>query len=164
MSPALERTRNPGCCSDLQLDRLITGELDAGARASVESHTTNCELCRARLTALREDRSQYVASHTALPPALRQASEPARHVWSWPGWLGGLALVGATAGMLMVLVVRPPAEQTKGGERLEFYVKHGEEVRLFMRFRDWLGKYPMHCHNLTHEDHAMMLRWDVVPG
>jgi len=53
-----------------------------------------------------------------------------------------------------------------------------EEVRLFMRFRDFpqagfvhpeaarqenIGRYPMHCHNLTHEDHAMMLRWDVLP-
>jgi FtsP/CotA-like multicopper oxidase with cupredoxin domain len=54
-----------------------------------------------------------------------------------------------------------------------------EEVRIFMRFRDFpepgfvhpvaarqpdIGRYPMHCHNLTHEDHAMMLRWDVLPG
>ena len=37
------------------------------------------------------------------------------------------------------------------------------EVKLFMQFRDWLGKYPMHCHNTVHEDHQMMLRWDVVP-
>ena len=52
-----------------------------------------------------------------------------------------------------------------------------EEVRLFFRFRDFpepgymhwdparqanVGRYPMHCHNLTHEDHAMMLRWDIV--
>jgi FtsP/CotA-like multicopper oxidase with cupredoxin domain len=22
----------------------------------------------------------------------------------------------------------------------------------------------MHCHNLTHEDHAMMLRWDILPS
>jgi FtsP/CotA-like multicopper oxidase with cupredoxin domain len=21
----------------------------------------------------------------------------------------------------------------------------------------------MHCHNLIHEDHAMMLRWDIDP-
>jgi FtsP/CotA-like multicopper oxidase with cupredoxin domain len=34
-------------------------------------------------------------------------------------------------------------------------------VRLFMRFRDFTGKYVMHCHNLVHEDHAMMLRWDI---
>jgi FtsP/CotA-like multicopper oxidase with cupredoxin domain len=32
-----------------------------------------------------------------------------------------------------------------------------------MRFRDWLGRYPMHCHNVIHEDHAMMLRFDVAP-
>jgi FtsP/CotA-like multicopper oxidase with cupredoxin domain len=38
-----------------------------------------------------------------------------------------------------------------------------DEVRLFMRFRNFTGKYPMHCHNLIHEDHAMMVRWDVVP-
>jgi FtsP/CotA-like multicopper oxidase with cupredoxin domain len=32
-----------------------------------------------------------------------------------------------------------------------------------MRFRDWVGRYPMHCHNLIHEDHAMMVRFDVAP-
>ncbi|MBI1874818.1 MAG: multicopper oxidase domain-containing protein [Acidobacteria bacterium] len=36
------------------------------------------------------------------------------------------------------------------------------QVRVFLRFRDFLGRYPMHCHNILHEDHAMMLRWDVV--
>jgi FtsP/CotA-like multicopper oxidase with cupredoxin domain len=34
-------------------------------------------------------------------------------------------------------------------------------TRVFIRFRDFTGKYPMHCHNLIHEDHAMMLRFDV---
>jgi FtsP/CotA-like multicopper oxidase with cupredoxin domain len=38
-----------------------------------------------------------------------------------------------------------------------------ETVRLFLRFRDFTGRYPMHCHNLVHEDHRMMLRWDIVP-
>jgi FtsP/CotA-like multicopper oxidase with cupredoxin domain len=38
---------------------------------------------------------------------------------------------------------------------------HNETVRLFFRFRDWEGRYPLHCHNVVHEDHAMMLRWDV---
>jgi FtsP/CotA-like multicopper oxidase with cupredoxin domain len=38
-----------------------------------------------------------------------------------------------------------------------------ERVKLFFRFRDWLGRYPMHCHNVVHEDHAMMMRWEVVP-
>jgi len=35
-------------------------------------------------------------------------------------------------------------------------------VTMKMRFRDWLGRYPLHCHNVIHEDHAMMLRFDVA--
>ncbi|HXG67714.1 MAG TPA: multicopper oxidase domain-containing protein [Blastocatellia bacterium] len=38
-----------------------------------------------------------------------------------------------------------------------------ETVELFMRFREFEGRYPMHCHNTIHEDHAMMLRWDIIP-
>jgi len=37
-----------------------------------------------------------------------------------------------------------------------------ERVQLFFRFRDWLGKYPIHCHNVVHEDHAMMAIWHVA--
>jgi FtsP/CotA-like multicopper oxidase with cupredoxin domain len=43
-----------------------------------------------------------------------------------------------------------------------YLLKPGDEVRVFLRFRDFLGKYMMHCHNLIHEDHAMMVRWDIV--
>src|SRR5258708_7177879 len=38
-----------------------------------------------------------------------------------------------------------------------------ERVRLFYKFRDWTGKYPIHCHNVVHEDHAMMALWHVLP-
>ena len=37
----------------------------------------------------------------------------------------------------------------------------GDTVELFFRFRDFTGLYPMHCHNLIHEDHAMMLQWEI---
>ncbi|RDD63058.1 multicopper oxidase family protein [Ferruginivarius sediminum] len=41
----------------------------------------------------------------------------------------------------------------------------GDEFRFFSRWRDFLGKHVMHCHNVVHEDHAMMIRWDIVePG
>jgi FtsP/CotA-like multicopper oxidase with cupredoxin domain len=43
-------------------------------------------------------------------------------------------------------------------------VHPNERVQLFFRFRDWLGKYPLHCHNVVHEDHAMMALWHVVPA
>ncbi len=36
------------------------------------------------------------------------------------------------------------------------------EYRLLFRFRDMRGRYVMHCHNVVHEDHAMMLRFDIV--
>jgi FtsP/CotA-like multicopper oxidase with cupredoxin domain len=38
---------------------------------------------------------------------------------------------------------------------------HDDRSLLFFRFRDWEGRYPFHCHNTVHEDHAMMLRFDV---
>jgi len=31
-----------------------------------------------------------------------------------------------------------------------------------VKFRDFLGRYVMHCHNVVHEDHAMMIRFDLV--
>src|SRR3989442_13436066 len=34
-----------------------------------------------------------------------------------------------------------------------------DEIEIVMRFRDFRGGEPMHCHNTVHEDHAMMLLW-----
>ena len=48
------------------------------------------------------------------------------------------------------------------GRRDVYVLPPNTSMRIFMRFRDWEGKYVMHCHNLVHEDHAMMLRFDVV--
>ena len=55
---------------------------------------------------------------------------------------------------------KPPPPHERGRKDV-FVVQHAEEVRLFLRFRDFTGKYVLHCHNLTHEDHAMMLRFDI---
>lgn len=56
-------------------------------------------------------------------------------------------------------VAPPPVERgRKDVARLQF----NEVINIFMRFRDFNGRYPMHCHNTIHEDHAMMLRWDIV--
>ena len=37
------------------------------------------------------------------------------------------------------------------------------EVKVFMRWKDFVGKHVMHCHNVVHEDHAMMIRWEIFP-
>jgi len=44
-----------------------------------------------------------------------------------------------------------------------FRLQHNESTQLFFRFRDFVGRHPFHCHNVVHEDHAMMLRWDIAP-
>lgn len=56
---------------------------------------------------------------------------------------------------------RPPLPGERGRKDVT-NLGFSEEVSIFKRFRDFLGRYPMHCHNTVHEDHAMMVRWDVV--
>jgi FtsP/CotA-like multicopper oxidase with cupredoxin domain len=58
-----------------------------------------------------------------------------------------------------VPVAIPPIER---GRKDVYVVGENMTLRVLLRFRDFHGKYMMHCHNLTHEDHAMMLRWDIV--
>src|SRR6185312_6525723 len=39
------------------------------------------------------------------------------------------------------------------------------ELVLAIRFREFAGTYMEHCHNTQHEDHSMLLRWDIEhPG
>ena len=38
-----------------------------------------------------------------------------------------------------------------------------ESTVLYRGFRDFVGPYVAHCHNLMHEDHAMMFGWTIVP-
>lgn len=41
----------------------------------------------------------------------------------------------------------------------------GDMVEIALRFREFAGTYMEHCHNTQHEDHAMLLRWDIEhPG
>jgi hypothetical protein len=38
-------------------------------------------------------------------------------------------------------------------------------VEIALRFREFAGTFMEHCHNTQHEDHAMLLRWDIEhPG
>ena len=41
------------------------------------------------------------------------------------------------------------------------YVGENETVRVIMRFEPQVGQYMMHCHNLVHEDHDMMVQFEV---
>jgi FtsP/CotA-like multicopper oxidase with cupredoxin domain len=59
--------------------------------------------------------------------------------------------------------VNVPIPAHERGRKDVFVLDEDMRMRVFLRFRDFTGRYLMHCHNLTHEDHAMMVRFDVVP-
>ena len=40
-------------------------------------------------------------------------------------------------------------------------VDSAREITVAIRFREFMGTFVEHCHNTTHEDHAMLLRWDI---
>ncbi len=58
----------------------------------------------------------------------------------------------------------PPSLAVERSRKDVTQLHPNERVQLFFRFRDWLGKYPIHCHNVVHEDHAMMALWHVEPN
>jgi FtsP/CotA-like multicopper oxidase with cupredoxin domain len=60
----------------------------------------------------------------------------------------------------------PPASTglVLNGRKDVIRLEHNMQTKTFFRFRDFEGKYPFHCHNVVHEDHAMMLIWEIVPG
>jgi FtsP/CotA-like multicopper oxidase with cupredoxin domain len=41
-------------------------------------------------------------------------------------------------------------------------LRDNDEIEVLMRFRDNVGVYPFHCHNTVHEDHQMMLLFNVA--
>ena len=45
---------------------------------------------------------------------------------------------------------------TKGRKDV-FRLEHNMEAKIYIRIRDFVGRFPLHCHNVVHEDHAMML-------
>jgi FtsP/CotA-like multicopper oxidase with cupredoxin domain len=58
---------------------------------------------------------------------------------------------------------RPPRPEERGPKDV-VYVGEGETVRLLMRFSSPdgpHGRYMIHCHNLSHEDHDMMTQFQV---
>jgi spore coat protein A len=57
----------------------------------------------------------------------------------------------------------PPAE-AESGWKDTVAVGPDEVVRVTVRFTDYAGRYLVHCHNLEHEDNAMMAQFEVVPG
>jgi spore coat protein A len=56
-----------------------------------------------------------------------------------------------------------PQDPSDFGWKDTVVVPPGSEVTVATKFSGYLGKYVFHCHNLEHEDFAMMGEFEVVP-
>src|SRR5262249_24893977 len=63
-----------------------------------------------------------------------------------------------------ISAVRPNVPKVEVSRKDTYRLQFNEDVTVFQRFRDFVGDWPMHCHNTLHEDHAMMLIFQVRPG
>lgn len=57
-----------------------------------------------------------------------------------------------------------PPEHERIGRKDVWRLGRGGRVKLYLRFREFTGTFVEHCHNTTHEDHALLLRWDAQRG
>jgi len=55
-----------------------------------------------------------------------------------------------------------PTAPLQTGRKDVYRLDPSSKVTTAMRFRDYKGIYPMHCHNVVHEDHGMMAMWKIV--
>jgi FtsP/CotA-like multicopper oxidase with cupredoxin domain len=57
-----------------------------------------------------------------------------------------------------------PLAPTQLGLKDVFVLEAGETLSVITKYTgaDKVGNYVMHCHNLEHEDMAMMIVWDVA--
>lgn len=54
-----------------------------------------------------------------------------------------------------------PLERDGNAKKDTFNLAGGDEVEVFFNFRDFTGPSVFHCHNIEHEDHFMMARFDI---
>jgi hypothetical protein len=55
-----------------------------------------------------------------------------------------------------------PDEDASNARRDVYPLPGQNSVKLKLQFRDFVGRYLIHCHNMAHEDNFMMVRWDIV--
>ncbi|RMH19765.1 MAG: copper oxidase [Acidobacteria bacterium] len=90
------------------------------------------------------------------------------HLTSGGGWSHPVH-VHFEEGVILTRGGEPPPEWEKWARkdvyRLGPQNDSTDEVEFAIRFREFAGTYMEHCHNTQHEDHAMLLRWDIEhPG
>ncbi len=57
--------------------------------------------------------------------------------------------------------VEKPVPPLMSGRKDVMRLEATQGALIKMQFRDFVGKYLIHCHNMAHEDAFMMVRWDI---
>jgi FtsP/CotA-like multicopper oxidase with cupredoxin domain len=76
------------------------------------------------------------------------------------GWAHPIHIHLEDSRILSINGKAPPPEWA--GRKDTIVLLAGWKVEILVHFRDFTGKYVMHCHQQGHEDHAMMIRFDVL--
>ncbi len=71
------------------------------------------------------------------------------------------AVVGGIPGPITPVTLNPD-EATNNVRRDVYRLPGQSSVTIRLQFRDFVGRYLIHCHNMGHEDDFMMVRWDIV--
>ena len=58
--------------------------------------------------------------------------------------------------------VEVPVPPLQSGRKDVSRLEAGQGALIRMQFRDYVGRYLIHCHNMAHEDAFMMVRWDIT--
>lgn len=114
----------------------------------------------------------FMINGQAFDPDVLAAEVPLKdvEVWRFVNRTPGLGPLAAQEHPVHVHLVnflvldrdgRPPAPQESGWKDT-VVVPVNSTVRVVARFAPFTGKYVIHCHNLAHEDHAMMANFEVV--
>lgn len=133
------RTRaGDDCLSDLQLDALELGALEASRAEQARRHLAECGRCSARqreLGAETRASAEVLASQPRRVGAAPRGSKTAQRRSSPRAWAGGVAAALAAAAALLLVVGRlsPPTGEdgvrSKGTSRVGFFVRHAGVVR-----------------------------------
>ena len=81
--------------------------------------------------------------------------------------VGRLEALATAAGILPAAMADLPTtlyERDGLVKKDTILLRDNDSVDVFLKFRDHLGPFVFHCHNMEHEDMAMMARFDVVPS
>ena len=145
----------------------ITGELVLRPFAKV----TPSEIAAAEMHSFTFDRSHGVFTINGKPVDIEHPVATIRRntpqIWHLEnksgGWWHPIHIHSEFMRVLRRNGKQPPLNERDGVARKDtILLRGGENVDVFLKFRDYSGPFVFHCHNIEHEDMAMMARFDIV--